>query len=254
MSFLNKVVIVTGASSGIGADVVERFAVEGAKVVLVGRNEQNLQAVRDRLPAGAEALTVLADVRDNIDEIVDKTLERFGQIDVLVNNAGILLAGTIESTNVADFDRLMDVNLRSVFRLTQKAVPSLLKTKGNIVNVSSVAGCRSFPNALSYCISKAALDQLTKCTALELASGGVRVNSVNPGTVRTDIHQRSGMGIEQYAAYIKRGEATHALGRIGRVSEVSDGILFLANDSTASFITGTCLLIDGGKHVMCDMA
>lgn len=254
MSFLNKVVIVTGASSGIGTDVVKRFAAETAKVVLVGRNVKNLQAVRDELPTNAEALTIVADLRENVDLIIDQTLDRFGQIDVLVNNAGNLHSGTIETTDIADFDRLLDVNLRSVFRLTQKAIPSLLETKGNIVNVSSVTGARSFPNALAYCVSKAALDQFTRCTALELAPKGVRVNSVNPGTVGTDIHLRSGMSKEQYDAYMKKGQVTHALGRTGHVSEISNSILFLANEKTASFVTGTCLLVDGGKHVMCDVA
>lgn len=252
MSFLNKVVIVTGASSGIGADVVKRFAAEAAKLVLVGRNAKNLQAVRDDLPDNAEAITVITDIRENVEMIIDKTVERFGQIDVLVNNAGILHSGSIETTDIADFDRVMDINLRSVFRITQKAIPNLLKTKGNIVNVSSVTGPRAFPNALAYCVSKAALDQFTRCTALELAPKGVRINSVNPGTVRTEIHQRSGMNDDQYSAYVKKCESTHALGRIGHVSEISNAVLFLASDRTASFVTGTCLLVDGGKHVMCD--
>lgn len=252
MSFSDKVVIVTGASSGIGADVAKRFAAESAKVVLVGRNESNLAAVRAELQPNTEALIVIADVCDGGDSIIAKTLERFGRIDILVNNAGILLAGTIETTDIADFDRVMDVNLRSVFQLTQKAIPSVRMTKGNIVNVSSVAGTNSFPNALAYCVSKAALNQFTMCTALELAPT-IRVNSVNPGTIQTNIHLRSGMDDQQYAAYMKRGESTHALGRIGHSFEVTDAVLFLASEKTAGFITGTCLLVDGGKHVMCDM-
>lgn len=250
MSFLNKVVIVTGASSGIGADAAKQFATQGAKVVLVGRNVENLNAVRNSFPAGAEALIITADVRTGADEIIDKTIKGFGQIDILINNAGILKSGTIETTTVADFDEVLSVNLRSVFKLTQAAVPHLVKTKGNIVNVSSVAGVRAFPNVVSYCVSKAALDQFTKCISLELAPKGVRVNSVNPGTVVTNIHQRSGMDGEQYVAYLERGKSTHALGRVGDVADVSSAILFLAGD-TASFVTGSCLIVDGGKHVMC---
>ncbi len=250
MKFLNKIAIVTGSSSGIGACVAKQLACEGAKVVLVGSNKLNLDKVQQSLPTTAESLIVTADLRDGDATIVNKTIERFGRIDILVNNAGILKGGTIETTKIEDFDEVLDVNLRSVFKLTQRTVPHLVKTRGNIVNVSSITGHRSFPNALAYCVSKAALDQFTKCTALELAEKGVRVNSVSPGTVSTNIHQRSGMDEQQYAAYIEKGRLTHALGRIGHVSEVSNAILFLAGDS-ASSVTGCVLLVDGGKHNMC---
>lgn len=251
MSFVNKVVIVTGASSGIGADAAKQFASEGAKVVLVGRNEQNLKAVQAEFPSHSKSLIIRVDVRQGETTIIKNTLEAFGQIDVLVNNAGILQKGSIETTSIADFDEVLDINLRSVYKLTQKAIPHLAKTKGNIVNVSSIAGTRSFPNIISYCVSKAALDQFTKCAALELAEKGIRVNAVNPGTIQTDIHRRSGMNTEEYEAYLERCRSTHALGRVGHVNEVSSAILFLAGE-TASFITGCCLVVDGGKHVMCN--
>lgn len=250
MRFLNKIAIVTGASSGIGACAAKQFASEGAKVVLVGRNILNLEEVQKSLPTGTESLIVSTDLRNGDAAIINKTVERFGQIDILVNSAGILKSGTIETTKVEDFDEMLDVNLRSIFKLTQRAVPHLARTKGNIVNISSITGYRSFPNALSYCVSKAALDQFTKCTALELAEKGIRVNSVSPGTVSTNIHQRSGMDEHQYAAYVAKGRLTHAMGRIGHVAEVSNAILFLAGDS-ASFVTGCILLVDGGKHNMC---
>uniref|UniRef100_A0A1B0CT40 Uncharacterized protein n=1 Tax=Lutzomyia longipalpis TaxID=7200 RepID=A0A1B0CT40_LUTLO len=144
----------------------------------------------------------------------------------------------------------MNTNVRSLYHLTMLAVPHLIKTKGNIVNVSSVAGTRSFPNILSYCMSKSAVDQFTKCTALELAPKQVRVNAVNPGVIVTDIHKRGGMDDKAYAEFLERGRATHALGRVGSVDEVADGIVFLASDK-ASFITGANLPICGGRHVMC---
>ncbi|KAJ6629950.1 3-oxoacyl-[acyl-carrier-protein] reductase FabG [Pseudolycoriella hygida] len=247
MKFLNKIAIVTGASSGIGACVAQQFAFEGAKVVLVGRNTSNLKEVQKSLPSAAESLILSADIRDGDTAIVNRTIERFGHIDILVNSAGILKSGTIESTKVEDFDEVLDVNLRSIFKLTQRVIPHLEKTKGNIVNVSSITGYRSFPNALSYCVSKSALDQFTRCTALDLAPKGIRVNCVSPGTVTTNIHQRSGMNEQQYAAYIEKGKVTHALGRVGHVSEIANAILFLAGDS-ASFVTGCILLVDGGKH------
>lgn len=250
MSFLNKVVIVTGASSGIGADVVKRFAREAAKVVLVGRNEKNLDKVRDELPLNVEALSIVADITKNEDSVINKTIERFGQLDILINSAGVLQRGSIEDIDIGDFDDVMDVNVRSVFKLTKQAIPHLIKTKGNIVNVSSVTGLRSFPNAISYCVSKAALDQFTKCTALDLASKGVRVNSVNPGTIGTGMHKKVGLTDEDFAAYLEKCKSTHALGRHGNAAEVSSAILFLAGD-TASFITGCCLSVDGGKQAMC---
>ncbi|XP_037033452.1 17-beta-hydroxysteroid dehydrogenase 14-like [Bradysia coprophila] len=250
MSFLNKVVIVTGASSGIGADVVKRFANEAAKVVLVGRNEANLNKVRNELPANVEALNIIADITKHEDSVINKTIERFGQIDILINNAGVLQKGSVEDIEISDFDDLMDVNVRSVFKLTKRAIPHLIKTKGNIVNVSSITGLRSFPNAISYCVSKAALDQFTRCTALDLASKGIRVNSVNPGTIGTGMHKKLGMTDEDFAAFLEKCKLTHAMGRHGDTSEVSSAILFLAGD-TASFITGCCLPVDGGKHAMC---
>ncbi|XP_036320107.1 L-xylulose reductase-like, partial [Rhagoletis pomonella] len=151
---------------------------------------------------------------------------------------------------VEQFDSILNTNLRSVFLLTKFAATHLVKTQGNIVNVSSVAGLRSFPNTSSYCTSKAALDQFTRCIALDLAPKQVRVNAVNPGVVVTDIHKRSGMSAEEYAKYLEHHKETHALGRVGSTKEVADAIIFFASD-TASFITGATLPIDGGKHAMC---
>ena len=122
-----------------------------------------------------------------------KLSKRFGGIDVLVNTAGIIGNGTIENTTLEQWDTMMDVNLRSIFRLTQLALPSIIDRKGNIVNLSSVTGIRSFPNVLAYCVSKAGVDQLTHCVALELGPKGVRINAVDPGVVVTNLHRTSGM-------------------------------------------------------------
>jgi NAD(P)-dependent dehydrogenase (short-subunit alcohol dehydrogenase family) len=132
----------------------------------------------------------------------------------------------------------------------QKCLPHLEKTKGNIVNVSSVAGTRSFPNVLAYCVSKAGVDQLTRCTALELAPKGVRVNAVNPGVVVTNLHKRGGMDSENYQNFLKNSENTHPLGRVGEASEVADLIYFLASDK-AAWITGATYAIDGGRAQTC---
>jgi NAD(P)-dependent dehydrogenase (short-subunit alcohol dehydrogenase family) len=145
---------------------------------------------------------------------------------------------------------MMDINLDSTFRLMQLALPHLEKRKGNIVNVSSVNGIRAFAGVLAYCVSKAAVDQLTRCAAMELAAKGVRVNAVNPGVTVTNLHRRSGMDPERYAAFLEHSKTTHPLGRVGRPEEVADLILFLASDK-AGWITGASHAIDGGRHQTC---
>ncbi|MBA3632190.1 MAG: SDR family oxidoreductase [Acidobacteria bacterium] len=127
-------------------------------------------------------------------------------MDVLVNAAGIILNGSIGNTTLDDWDKMMDINLHTVFNIMQKSVPHLEKTKGNIINVSSVAGLRAFPNVLAYCVSKAAVDQLTRCSALELAPKGIRVNAVNPGVVVTNLHKRGGMEEEKYKDFLENSK------------------------------------------------
>ncbi|XP_062564628.1 3-oxoacyl-[acyl-carrier-protein] reductase FabG-like [Armigeres subalbatus] len=254
MDFTGKVVLITGASSGIGAATAKYFTALGASVVLTGRNAENLNKTGSECEAlGKEKpLLLVADVTSTDDNIrvIEKIIKKFGKLDVLVNNAGKGLSGGIENTSVEQYDDIMNTNVRAVYHLTMLAVPHLIESKGNIVNVSSVAGTRSFPNFLAYSVSKAALDQFTRCVALELGPKQVRVNSVNPAVIITDFHNRLGMSAEAYAAYLKSCEQTHALGRVGQPSEVAAAIAFLAGDS-ASFITGTCLCVDGGKNVMC---
>ena len=132
----------------------------------------------------------------------------------------------------------------------QKALPAIISRRGNIVNVSSVTGLRAFPGVLAYCVSKAGLDQLTRCAALELAAKGVRVNAVNPGVVVTEIHKRGGMSPEQYNAFLEHSKDTHPLGRVGDAKEVAELIFFLASDR-ASWITGATYSIDGGRAQTC---
>ena len=144
----------------------------------------------------------------------------------------------------------MNINLRSVFYLMQICVPHLEKTKGNVVNVSSVAGTRSFPNVLAYCVSKAALDQLTRCSALELAPKEIRVNAVNPGVVVTNLHKRSGMNDEGYEKFLENSKNTHPIGRVGKPEEIADLIYYLASEK-AAWITGATYEIDGGRAQTC---
>jgi NAD(P)-dependent dehydrogenase (short-subunit alcohol dehydrogenase family) len=145
---------------------------------------------------------------------------------------------------------MLNINLRGVFLLMQKATPALIERRGSVVNVSSVTGLRAFPGVLAYCVSKAGVDQLTRCAALELASKGVRVNAVNPGVVVTEIHKRGGMTEEQYEAFLNHSRETHPLGRVGNAAEVAELILFLASPR-ASWITGATYSIDGGRAQTC---
>ncbi len=245
--------IVTGATSGIGRAAAEAFAREGASVVLVARRQTLLDEVAHGIAdRGGQAVSCAADVTSDgaPDDIVRASLERFGGIDVLVNAAGIIATGTIESTTDATWDRMMAVNLRAPFRLMRAAAPHLAERHGAVVNVSSVNGLRSFPGVLAYCVSKAAVDQLTRCAALEMAPLGVRVNAVNPGVTVTNLHRSSGMDEAQYAAFLERSKTTHPLGRPGQPEDVVGMILFLASDG-ASWMTGETIPIDGGRHLTC---
>lgn len=252
MAFTGKVILITGASSGIGAATAKHFAGLGATLALTGRNLDNLKQVASDCSTKSIPLLLTGELTNENDTktILDKTIEHFGKLDVLVNNAGILETGSIENTSLEQYDRVMNTNVRSLYYLTMLAVPHLIKTKGNVVNVSSVNGIRAFPGVLSYCLSKAAVDQFTRCVALELASKQVRVNCVNPGVTVTNLHKRGGMNQEQYEAFIKRSQETHALGRPGKPEEVARTIVFLASED-ASFITGASVPVDGGRHAMC---
>lgn len=255
MQFLGKVVLITGASSGIGAATAQHFAKLGASLALTGRNKENLQKVASECAKSQgvpEPFLIPGELTNEADtkSILEGTIQHFGKLDVLVNNAGILETGSVETTDLAQYDRVMNTNVRSIYHLTTLAVPHLIATKGNIVNVSSVNGIRAFPGVFAYCISKAAVDHLTRCAALDLAPKQVRVNSVNPGVTITNLHKTGGMNQEQYEAFLLKSQQTHALGRPGTPDEVAKTIAFLASND-ASFITGATLPVDGGRHAMC---
>lgn len=245
--FAAKAALVTGATSGIGLATAKLLHDRGATVLATGRRPGALDA-----KSGERWIPVAGDLTDDgfRERLVAAARDRLGGLDILVNAAGILVGGTLESTDLASWDRMLDINLRSIFALTRLAIPLLRARKGAIVNVSSVTGTRAFPGVLAYCVSKAALDQLTRCLALELATDGVRVNAVNPGVVRTALHTRGGMDGASYAAFLERGKATHPLGRVGEPAEVAELIAFLASEQ-AGWITGETVAIDGGRAQTC---
>ena len=248
-----RVVMITGATSGIGRAVANRFASAGDHVIAIGRSVSVLKEVESEINTrGGVATAVPLDVTtgDDVQNSFAQIIGEMGRLDVLVNAAGHIASGTIENTTMTAWDSMMNVNLRSVFRLMQLATPHLIETKGNIVNVSSVTGLRSFPGVLAYCVSKAGLDQLTRCAALELAPKGVRVNAVNPGVVVTQIHKRGGMSEVDYEKFLEHSKTTHPLGRVGDPNEIADLVFYLASEQ-AAWITGATYQIDGGRALTC---
>lgn len=155
---------------------------------------------------------------------------------------------SIDDFDLSQFDSIMSINLRAVVILTNLAVPHLEKTKGNIINVSSIAGLKARPNRVSYAVSKAALDQFTKCCALDLAAKGIRVNSVNPGAIRTSLTETLGMSKEESNKFYERYKTRYPVGRVGEVEDTSIAIAYLASEK-ASFLTGILLPVDGGSMV-----
>ena len=251
--FEKQVALVTGASSGIGKATALGFAREGARVTLLARREEILKELVSAIEAqGGEAVAVAGDVTQLEDRVraIDDTVSAFGGLDVLVNAAGIIGFGTIENTTLEAWQEMFDINVVSVFHLTQLALPHLKARKGNVVIVSSVTGPRSFPGVLAYCASKSAVDQLTRCAALELADQGIRVNAINPGVVVSNLHRAGGLDEDKYGAFLEHSKTTHPLGRVGNPEEVSDLILFLASND-AGWITGATVPIDGGRNLTC---
>jgi NAD(P)-dependent dehydrogenase (short-subunit alcohol dehydrogenase family) len=247
MRFDGKVALISGGGTGIGLGVAERLATEGAKVVITGRREDKLKAACAEV--GEACSFVQGDVVNPADcaRMVSETVARHGRLDVLVNNAGVIGSGGVQDTGPAEFDRIFQPNVYGLYHLTHAAVPALIKTKGSIVNVGSVCGTRPYANLLAYCASKAAVNMMTQTMALELAVHGVRVNAVEPGVVRSELHTASGT-VPDYDAFLARARETHPLGRHGTPEDIAGAIAFLAAPE-AGWVTGECLKIDGGRHM-----
>jgi NAD(P)-dependent dehydrogenase (short-subunit alcohol dehydrogenase family) len=242
-----KVVLISGGGTGIGFGAAIRFVEEGAHVVITGRREAKLRTACTDL--GKQASYVVGDVTrcEDCHAMVAETLKRHDRIDVLVNSAGVIGNGGVQDTPPEEFDRIMQANVYGVYHLTQAAVEVLKQSKGNVVNISSVTGTRPYSTLLAYCASKAAVSMMTKTMALELAPFGVRVNAVEPGVVRSELHTAAN-AVQDYDAFLQRAKQTHPLGRPGEPEDIAAAIAYLASDD-AGWVTGECLKIDGGRHM-----
>ncbi|XP_063531867.1 3-oxoacyl-[acyl-carrier-protein] reductase FabG-like [Cydia strobilella] len=247
MNFTGKVAIVTGAASGMGAATVKALAREGAKVALVDKDEGNLKKIAKQCEQhGNKPLIIKADITkdEEVKTIVKETIDRFGQLDILVNNAGTVVTTSILDENLMkNFDLHMNTNLRSMVYLTHLAAPYLIKTKGNVVNTSSITSLRVFEGLLTYSISKAGVDHFTRCVALDLAAHGVRVNAVSPGPTKTGIMKNEGLNEDKRWEYWRDHAA---LKKITEPEDIAGLILFLASDKARS-ITGSTYVCDNGS-------
>jgi NAD(P)-dependent dehydrogenase (short-subunit alcohol dehydrogenase family) len=247
-----KVAIVTGAASGIGRAAALALAGEGARVALADVDDAGgSEASEEIRRGGGLALFQRTDVGSTADvrELVQATVGRFGRLDILVNNAGLAIGGSVTDISEEDWNRVLNVNLTSMWRGMRFAIPEMLEAGGGaIVNTSSVQGSVGFVGWAGYAASKGGIDALTRQAAVEYAPRNIRVNAVIPGTIMTPMNERivreSPNGEEIQAGWL----ALHPLNRLGRPGEVANAIVWLASDE-ASFVTGECLRVDGGMIV-----
>ncbi|WP_438347702.1 SDR family NAD(P)-dependent oxidoreductase [Paenibacillus sp. FA6] len=257
MRFVDKVVIVTGGGSGIGEVSAERFAEEGALVVIADWNEAEAQRVAIKLNANyprtegtIRAIAIQTDVSkdDDVANLMSTTMQAFGRIDVLFNNAAVILPKYLEEIEESDFDRVIDVNLKGVYLTVKHAIAHLRQTRGSIVNMASLNGLIGQRQNPVYAASKGGIIAMSKSLALDYASDGVRVNCVCPAGVKTPLLET---WTEQQADPKATEQALndmHALGRPASSEEVAQSVLFLASEH-ASFITGVALPVEGGASL-----
>ena len=240
--FQQKVVVITGAGSGIGAGAAQRFAREGASVVLVGRTPEKLEKVATQLPQGKH-LVVPCDVSsaDEVQNLAQRVIDEYGRVDVLVNNAGVIVQGRIHEISLNDWETLMATDLNGVFYCTHYFMPELLKTKGNVVNISSVSGLGGDWGMSVYNAAKGAVTNFTRALAMDYGADGVRVNAICPGFTFTELTE----DMKQNEPLLQKFYERIPLKRAGEPEDIADAIAFIASDD-ARYITGVNLPVDGG--------
>lgn len=249
MRLRGKVCIVTGGGSGIGRATSQLFACEGARLVIADRNVAAAgTAAECARTAGGDAVALAVDVSkgDDVRRMVEETLEHFGRIDVLVNNAGYGIPGSVVETSEEDWDALMAVNLTGVFLCSKHAIPIMVRQGGGvIVNVASVVANVGITNRAAYCASKGGVAALTRAMALDHVADGIRVNAVAPGTINSPYFEWMLASSGNPEGLLHSLESRQAMRRLGKPEEIAHGILYLAGDES-SFSTGSILTIDGG--------
>ena len=248
MNLKDKVAIVTGGSQGIGKAIALRFAGEGARVVIASRTREKGLAVRDMIMAtGGKSEFIQTDIsrKPDIQNLIQETKRHFGPLDILVNNAGLLKRGSFMDTSEADWDQVMNTNLKGTFLLSQAAAGSMIKRGGGgrIINITSIDGQVVYYHGhhAAYGVSKAGLIMLTKGLAVELAPHGINVNAIAPGVVKTEISA----GSMNNTQHLKNVTADIPLGRLAEADEIGGAAVFLASDDS-TYVTGTTIFVDGG--------
>ena len=246
-SLENKVALVTAAATGIGQSIAVSLARQGARVFITGRSEKSL----NEAAAQHEGITALvADVgrTEDVTRVLDAIRERTGQLDIVVNNAGMAPITPLAQQTLAEFDRVININLRAVVDIGVQALPLLQASKGSIINISSAVANNPLPGMSVYSASKAALKTLSIVWAKELAKDGIRVNSIAVGPIETPIYEKTDLSPEEAQKHKDRVTALVPLGRFGQPQDIASLVTFLASDD-ASFITGADIAVDGGFSV-----
>ena len=242
MRLKDKTAIITGGGSGIGLATARAFCKEGAKVILFGRRKEKLISAADEL--GDSVLIVQGDMthNDDLDQLINKTLNNFKGIDILVNSAGLYNGAPLHEISDSQWDGIMDINIRSIFQLTRRVLPIMMAQKsGSIVHISSILGLIAVPQVAAYNVSKGALNQFSRSIAVEYGSYGIRSNSICPGLIETDMTA----DLMKDASLMQEWSKEYPIGRFGKPEDVASACLFLASDES-SFITGSVLPVDGG--------